>query len=401
MGLGRLLRPAPPAEARSLWALPNGGYGYSLSNWSTSPEADALRNAASWACINVIADAIGRTPLDVVRGVGAQRLPVSPTPQIIARPSGVVQTDVWRFQLGWSLATDGNAFGMITSYSRGQPSTIELLDPCAVTERKVVGGFAEVRYDTRIHRLYPFGDVWHVPGRTVPAGCPFGISPVVQASKVIATSMAAEDYSYRFFNDGGHPTSIIYSDEALDAPAAQRVKDAWRAATECGNREPAIFGSGLRRESVQVDPGETQFLELMRVMVDQVCRFWGVPPAMVFGATSGQSVTYANVTDNDLTFLKHSLDGYYVRVENALTDLLPKPQVVKVNRNAILRSNPKTRYETNAVALANRQVTINELRALDDLPGFGPAFDVPGIPPFPSAPVADPPPPSDSEGGAA
>jgi hypothetical protein len=35
-----------------------------------------------------------------------------------------------------------------------------------------------------------------------------------------------------------------------------------------------------------------------------------------------------------------------------------------------------------SVALANRQMTINEVRALEDLPGFGPDFNVPGIPPM-------------------
>lgn len=388
MGLGRLLRHSEPTEERGqFWTVP-GGYGMSVSSgWSNSTEMQELRNAASWACINVIADAIGRTPLDVVTGDGVARRPVSPTPRVIAKPSGLVQTDVWRFQLGWSLATDGNAFGQITTVStRGAyPTSIEFVDPAAVTERQVVKGVPQVKYDDKVHKLYPFGDFWHCPGRTVAAGSPFGLSPVAQASRVIGTSLAAEEYSYRFFTDGGHPTTILYSDADLNADQAAEVKAAWRRAVQPGSREPAVFSSSLKADKIQVDPNETQFIELIRVMVDQVCRFWGVPPSMVFGATSGQSVTYANVTDYDLTFLKHSLDGYYVRVENAMSDLLPGPQIVKANRNAILRSDPKTRYEANAIALANRQMTINEARALEDQPGFGPEFDVPGIPPFPGA----------------
>lgn len=398
MSLLRRARRVEPEQRGRFWSLPGGGYGISTSQaWADSAEAKALCNAASWACINVIADAIGRTPFDVVRGDGVWRSPVSPIPPVIARPSGVVQPDVWRFQLGWSLATDGNAFGKITSYTGlARPQTIELLDPCAVTERKVVDGVAQVRYDHHVHKLYPWGDFWHVPGRSVAAGSPFGLSPIAQASRVIGTSLAAEEYSFRFFTDGGHPSAVIYSDKTIDTIEAQAIKTAWRNAVTPGSREPAVLGADLKHEKIQVDPGETQFIDLIRVMVDQVCRFWGVPPAMVFGATSGQAVTYANVTDNDLAFLKHSLDGYYVRVESAMTDLLPKPQIVKANRNAILRADPKARFEANAIALANRQVTVNELRALEDLPGFGPEFDAPGIPPFQPAP-----PPPDPEGDAA
>lgn len=387
MGVERLFRrrPEPEPERRfgSWWNLAGvpGLLSASAYGLGTSTE-QALRNSASWACINVLADAFSRTPIDVVRGEGVGRQQVTPTPTLVARPSGVVLPDVWRFQLGWSLVTDGNAFGDITSWtSQVYPGSVELLDPCDVTERKVVGGIPQVKVGNQVRKLYPHGDLWHVPGRTVPAGSPFALSPVDYAKRAIGTSLSAEDYSYRFFDEGGHPSSILYSSANIDAVQAQVIKDAWKRATT-GSREVAVLGADLKHETVQTPPGETQFIDTERFAVEQVCRFWGVPPGMVFGSISGESVTYANVTDADLNFLKHSLDVYYVRLEHAMSDLLPRPQFVRANRNAILRSSPKERYETNSTRLANREATINELRALDDLPGFGPEFDVPGIPPF-------------------
>jgi HK97 family phage portal protein len=265
------------------------------------------------------------------------------------------------------------------------PSTVELLDPSTVTERKVVNGIPQVKYNNQIRQLYPHGDLWHMPGRTVPAGSPFALSPIEYASKAIGTSLAAEDFSHNFFADGGHPSAIIYSTSDLSGPEAANIKSAWRRATQGTSRDVAVLGADLKHEQIQTNPGETQFIETEQFAIDKVCRFWGVPPAMVYGAMSGQAVTYANITDADLNFLKHSLDVYYVRVEGALSDLLPGPQQVKCNRNAILRADPKSRFEMYQVALANRQMTVNEIRALEDLPGFGPDFDVPGIPPV-SAP---------------
>ena len=394
MGLGALLR-RPVAQERGLtfWTLP-GGYGVSTSGggYGTGSTEEALKNAASWCAINILADSIGRTPIDVFRGVGPQRKPVQPPPAVVGRPSALVQTDVWRSQMGFSLVTDGNVFGQVTSWSRGMwPEQIELLDPCAVTERKIVDGVAQVKLDNRdVHQLYPLGDIWHVPGRTIPAGSTFGLSPVTYAAQVIGTSLAAEQFSLRYFDNGGLPTSIIYADTELSETDAQGIKDSFRRAT--GNtREPAVLGADLKLETIKVDPGETQFLDLIRVMVEQVARFWGVPPSMLYGAISGEAVTYTNITDADLNFLKHSLDGYYVRIENALTDSMPRPQYAKVNRNAILRADPKSRYEAYSVALGNRLMTVNEVRALEDQPLFGPEFDVPGIPPFPGeAPVTIP-----------
>jgi HK97 family phage portal protein len=382
----------PPVQraTQSWWNLAGAPGFISSAVYGATGVEQALRNSASWACMDVLADAIGRTPFDVVRGEGATRRPVVPQPSSVSDPSGVVLTDVWRNQLGWSLVTDGNAFGQITSWTpRVYPNTTELLDPSMVMERKVVNGVPQVQIDNEVHQLYPFGDIWHVPGRVVLPGSPFGLSPVAYSANAIGTSLSAEQFSSRFFTDGGHPTAIIYSSSPIDKAQAQDIKHSHRQATS-GNREVAVMGADLKYEKIQVDPKDSQFIDLMRFEVEQACRFWRVPPVMVYAAMSGQAVTYANVTEADINFLKHSLDGYFVRVETAMTAILPRPQHVKLNRNAILRADPKSRYEQYSVALANRQTSVNEVRALEDQPPFGPEFDVPGIPPYlmPTPPTA-------------
>jgi HK97 family phage portal protein len=324
VGLGRLFRHEPAEQQRdmSFWALP-GGYGISTTSGSYSYEGgsteQALRNAASWCAINILADNIGRTPIDVFRGVGEDRRPVEPQPSIIANPSGLVLADVWRSQLGWSMATDGNAFGLITSWKRGMwPDSIELLDPCNVTDREVVAGVAQVKIGPNrdVHKLFPHGDIWHVPGKSVAAGSPFGLSPVKYANSSIRTSLAAEQFSSSYFDNGGLPAAIIYANSDINKSQASEIKQAFAAAT-ANTRSPAVLGADLKLETIKVDPAESQFLDLIRFEVEQAARFWGVPPSMLYGAVSGQAVTYANITDADLNFLKHSLDGYYVRIEAA------------------------------------------------------------------------------------
>jgi HK97 family phage portal protein len=382
MGLERLLRRQEQRSGPIYYSLPGGMGGYTAAAYAGGSVELALRNAASWACIDVLADGVSRTPLDAMRGGNQQRIPVSPPPTVLARPSGVVLKDVWRYQLAWSLLTDGNCFAKIVTMSAGGwPQQMEILDPCSVTERKVVNGVSQVKVDQETYQLWPAGMIWHVPGRMVPAGSPFGLSPVDYARNAIGTSLSAEDFSQRFFTDGGHPSSVIYANRELNETQAQSIKDAWRRATS-GNREVAVLGGNLKHEQIQVDPSDSQFIDLMRFEVEQACRFWRVPPTMVYAASSGQSVTYANVTQNDLSYLKNSLDGYLVRIEEALTDILPRPQYVKANRNAVLRADPAARQDYYTKALTNRTITVNEVRALEDQAPFGTEFDVPGIPPI-------------------
>lgn len=340
----------------------------------------ALRNAASNACISVLARTIARTPFDVVRYDGRARIPVSPTPKIIAAPSGIVKPSVWKRQLGLSLVTDGNTFGQIAAYQGGYPTMIELLDPATVTNRRVEGGVARVAVNGTDLAIFPHGPIWHVPGQTVPAGSPFGLSPLSLAAKTIGTSLAVEDFSNRFFTDGAHPTTALFLDDDPGPEGAKGIKDRFVAATR-GNREPVVFGKGVRMERVSSDPNTTGYIDLLRFEVEQACRFWLVPPAMVYAAVSGQNVTYANVTDADLNFLKHSIDDYFVSIDEALSDLLPRPQVVRANRNAVLRADPRARHDLHEVRLRNKTTTVNEVRALEDEEPFSdPIYDQPGIP---------------------
>lgn len=344
--------------------------------------ADALRWAAAWACVRVLGQSASMLPLDVVRYVDGTRLPVEPVPPLIANPSGIVESDVWVQQVVSSMETAGNAWGVVTDADRrGYPTAIETLDPKCVRDPKVVDGVLTAHVDNKPMKRFPYGDLWHVPGVMVAAGSPLGLSTVEYASGAIDTALAAESFGAHFFTDGGHPSSIVYADQELTEDQAKQIKQAFLAATSGTSREPAVLGSGLKHEAIQVNPDDSQFIDLLRLEVENTCRFFGVPPSMVYGAVSGQNVTYANVAQADLAFLKHGLDPRLVRIERALSRLLPGGQTVKFNRDALLRADTASRYAQHAVALTNKFRTVNEVRRIEDERPFDdPMYDEPGLP---------------------
>ena len=391
MSLLRRQRPSEPEhEARSinlsqyaqLWS-------DSFSSYSPVPVSTqtALTHAASSACVDTLATSVSSLPLDAIRQVDKRRVPVVPTPSLIREPSNLVDQDVWLYQLMDSMLTDGNAFGEVTSATT-YPTSIELLNPEIVTDRRIIDGKAAVLVNGDRQFVWPHGDIWHVPGRFVRAGSPFAESPVVRARATIGSAIAARDFGSKFFGDGGHPGGLITSEQPLNAEQAKQIKSAWLNAVR-GNREPAVIGSGLNYQPLMVDPNDSQFIDLMQFAIEEACRFWRVPPSMVYAATSGQSVTYANVSQADLHYLKHSLEGHLIRIERALTRLLPRPQFARFNRNAFLRSDPIVRSEVADRRLRNKTLTVNEYRALEDEEAFpDPAYNEPGIPGLPAAPAA-------------
>jgi HK97 family phage portal protein len=343
---------------------------------------NAVTHAASSACIDALATSVSTLPVDVVRQVAGARRPVEPPPPLIAQPSSLVESDVWMYQLVDSMLTDGNGFGFVQGLdSMQRPTAIDLIDPAKVVDRRVTDGVPIVTViNSGDHALYPWGDVWHIPGKYVKAGTPFAESPIRRAAATIGGALAAREFGSRFFGDGGHPGGLISASQDLTADQAAAVKRAFMNAVS-GNREPAVLGAGLTYQPLMVDPNDSQFIELMRFSIEEACRFWRVPPSMVYAAVSGQNVTYSNVSQADLHYLKHSLEGLLVRVERAMSRLIARPQVVRFNRNAFLRSDPETRWKIHDRRLRNKTTSVNRVLMIEDeLPFDGPEFDEPGIP---------------------
>jgi HK97 family phage portal protein len=350
----------------------------------------ALRDAAVAACVRVLKTSITMLPVDEVIVQGKTRRPVAAS-QIVRRPSGRLSQRQWLAQIADSLVTGGNAYGLVVAAdSAGRPTQIETIAPKDVHWSTI--GELTPYVDNKPMRVWPTGDLVHIPATAfLRAGYPVADSPVELARESIGTSLAAERFGAQFFGDGAHPSSIVRSDQELTAEAAKAIKNAVVGAMV--GREPAVLGSGLEYEQIQVDPKDSQFIDLMRFEVEQACRFFGVPPSMAYAAVSGQSITYANVSESDLMFLKYSLSSWLLDIEDAWSAFLTAPRVVKFNTAALLRMDATGRHSLYKTRLESKTTTVNEIRALEDEEPFvGDEFDEPGIPGGSSLPPPPPPP---------
>ena len=382
MGIRALILGRSEVEERSTLDLSRVASMFSDSFSSYSPvpvsTATALTNAACSAVVDTLASAVSVLPIYGKRATGGRLRMVNPTPTLLENPSSLLEQDVWMHQVMESCLTDGNAYGEMEISSDGYPVWIELLNPDIVTDGRVVDGKKSVLVNGERRFCFPHGNIFHVPGPLVSARYgPFGASPIERARSVIGSAIAARDFGAKFFGDGGHPGGIITAGEDLTAEQAKQIKVAFINATR-GNREPAVFGSGLDYQPLMVDPNDSQFIDLMRFATEEACRFWRVPPAMVYAATSGQNVTYANVSQADLSFYKHSLNRHLRRIEGALNPLLPGRVVAQFDRDAVLETDPFGRSEIGDRRLRNGSLTINEYRIAEgDEPFPGEEFDTP------------------------
>lgn len=347
------------------------GGGVSLS--SQVDDHTALRHSAVWACVRLIAGVGSTFPLDQTRRSGDTQVPV-PLAPVLADPSVDVSATTWRHQLWSSLLLAGNAYGLITEFApNGFPRRVEMLSPGQVSWHDDAGRWVTRVAGQSVDR-WPNGRLWHT-AIFVPGGRPFGLSPIGSSARAINTGLEAERFGGDFFAAGGHPTAVLTSNEPVTKEQAKGAIDALVEASR--NRRPVAIGGGWNLDQLQINPTDSQFLETQRYTVEQIARIFGVFPEMIGAATSGSNVTYANREQRAADWLTYGLVPYLVPVEESLSSLIPRPQRVRANVSAVLRSDLKTRYESYEIGLTNRFMTVDEVRALEDRGPMPAVSDVP------------------------
>lgn len=321
----------------------------------------ALRLSAVWSCVRLLADTVSTMPVDVYRD--GKNIA---TPPLLVQPAAGQHRHDWLYQVMVSLLLRGNAYGIITARSGATllPAQVELANPDQVqVDRR--DGVTSYRIGAT---SYDAEDVWHVRAYPVP-GLPVGLSPVEYSRQAIGLGLAAEKFGAQFFGDGATPAGVLSTDQRLDSTQAETVAARWHGLHR-DSRKIAVLTGGLKFTPITIAPEESQFIETQRFTVSQIARVFGVPPEMV-GSDSGGSLTYSNVESRALDFLRYCVQPWLVRLETSLSTLLPRQQTVKFNAGGLLRATTKERYEAHKVALDAGFLTVDEVRALEDLPPLG------------------------------
>lgn len=326
----------------------------------------AMRIAAVWGCIRTIAEPVAGFPVDVFRKDKAGvRTPVEPQPPFIANPSSKVSRRTWTYQAIVSLLYRGNCYGLHTvTDANGWPLKTEIIHPdsVSVTEKNQlappvyrIGG-----------QVIPNDQIMHISAFNVP-GSVVGLSPIAYAASTLGVSLKAQEYGASFYNEGGHPTGALKTEQKIDGDQAKDVKARFIESTR-GTDRLAVLGSGWDYSAIQVSPGDAMFLEAINASAIEICQFFGVPPEMNYIATSGSSVTYANREQRAMDFIAFSLQWWLTRLEEVQSSLLPNAQFVKYNVNALLRGDAEARAALYESGIQNHWLLEGEVRSLEDLP---------------------------------
>lgn len=323
--------------------------------------SDALSLASVYRSVSIIATAMKQLGIHAYR----DDIKVTPTPLWIRQPDAKVTREVWMEQTVNSLALSGNAYWLISRNSRGETVNLEVLNPFDMMIQTDDYGNA-LYYMYRGTLKYSLNDVQHLALMRVP-GNVYGLGPIQAAQKELLNARDTRDYASVWMTDSGVPNGVLKSDQMLSPDQAAAAKDAWNLTAGAKNGV-AVLGNGLSYQPMYLNPRDAQFIEVQGWNVQQVGRLFGIPANMLMASVDGNSMTYTNMEQEQMAFVRYTLSQYIVEIESAMSHLASRGTEVKMNVDSLLRSDTLTRYQAHQIAIASGWMTIDEVRQLEDLP---------------------------------
>lgn len=192
-----------------------------------------------------------------------------------------------------------------------------------------------------------------------------GMGPIEMAAENIGLGMAAEKFGGKYFKQNGVLRAVIEAPMPIDDKAFTTMKKRWN---ENPDHSTPFLDRGMTYKELGIAPNAAQFLETRLFQVQEIARFFNIPPVFLQDHTHS---TFSNMEQQDLALAKYTIRPILKRDENELESKLlgdEWPEVsIKWNLDAMLRADVKTRAEYYGKMIQHKVLNPNEARGLEDL----------------------------------
>lgn len=288
---------------------------------TVSPEK-AMAFSAYYASLRNIAEDTGKLPFKTYRKLqprGKRPLPDHPVyrclqvrfnPEMSAQVGRELLT---KWAVGW-----GNGIAEIV---RG-PGTIDMypIHPSRMEIRRSEDGrlFYRIRNAGGWHVDIQSADIFHVRGLGDDV---LGYSPALIGAESMGRALAAQEFSARFFKDGTTTTGVFKTADALNDQARERLRKSWPKGLPDAHR-PLFLEGGLEWQQLSVNPDEAQMLETMQFTINDVARWFRMPPHKI---QQLDKATFSNIEQQSLEYVGDTLMPWLRRWESEVAMKLFKP----------------------------------------------------------------------------
>ncbi len=351
-----------------------GGYS-SATGMSINPET-AMRQAAVYGCVKVLAEDVGQLPLNMFQRTfkagreGRERAVKHPQyPMMKLRPNGFMTSFNFREMLTAHNALRGNSFAEIIRIGP-KVKALHPIHPDSV-EIKCDNSW-DIKYHVRDisgrTRILDRSEVLHICGMTLNGYS--GVSPIAYARETIGLAMATEKYGAQVFKNGAKMGGLLmYPGKFKSSETGQKVAESFDQASSGENsHKTVLLEEGLKWEKISMTSDDAQFLETRKFQIPEIARFFRMPLHKI---QEMERATFSNIEQQSLDYVISTLGPWICRWEQALnlallTEKEQEEYYFEFNVDGLLRGDIKSRYEAHSRGILAGFLNRNEARQMEN-----------------------------------
>lgn len=340
----------------------------------------ALKNATVWACIRYLSSTVAQLPWRVYQPTakGNTRMPTHPVDRLLQRPNPEMGSFTFRETLmGWAVRY-GNGVAEIQWDARGVPVALWPIHPTRgefkrdADTRELV---YEVTGDDGQKRVLRYEDIYHLRGFGEGA---VGLNVIEYAAESIGWAQATEIFGAAFFGNGMNPSGLVEVPGRM-SPDGKKALDRELSNKHAGPRNSfriAILDAGMKFIKTSVEPNDAQFIETRQHQVEEICRWFGVPPHKAMHLLRA---TFTNIEHQSIEVVVDAVTPWVLRNEQEADFKLFGRRnggaFTKMDLKGLLRGDFKSRQEGLQIQRRNGVINANDWARLEDMDEIGPAGD--------------------------
>lgn len=338
----------------------------------------AMQLSAVWACTRLIAETISTLPLSMYERTSAgKRVARNHALQFVIHDQPNVDSTAavfWESTVA-AMLLRGNAY-VEKLMADSRLVGLQFLAPGRLSVTRGLEGRKEYRYteDNGRQRVIPRDRIWTIPGFTLDGKC--GVSVVQYGANVFGAAQAADVAAGKTFANGLMQTVYFKMERVLSEKQRTEFRDNLKEITGAINagKSPLLEG-GMEADTLGINPNDAQLLESRGFSVEEICRWFRVPPFMV-GHSEKSTSWGTGIEQQMIGFLTFTLAPWLRRIEQAISkDLLTPAErsryYQKFAVEGLLRADSAGRSAFYTAMVNNGVLTRDEVRELEDREPMG------------------------------
>ncbi|KSL11263.1 MAG: phage portal protein [Pseudomonas aeruginosa] len=335
----------------------------------------ALQLSTVWACVRLLSESVSTLPLKLYRRLpdgSREQAKDHPLFRLLCRtPNAEMTPQRFMLMVVASICLRGNAFVEKKMIGTRVVALVPLPPQYMRVKREDSGRLKYTYTENGVERVIPENNLMHIRGFGLDGVC--GMLPVTMGREIFGSAMSAEEAAAKVFAQGMQASGILSGDTTLTPKQREDLRASLTAFMGSQNAGKIMVAeAGLKYQGITMNPEAAQMLESRSFNVEEMCRWFRVPPFMV-GHMDKQSSWASSVEAQNLHFLTNSLRPLLVNIEQEITRCLigeadADEFFAEFAVEGLLRADSTARAAWYNTALQNGWMSRNEVRRLENLP---------------------------------